>query len=70
MTTYRLTVVRVEDNPDYDAEKALRSTARLLQYGPIHEPTPAPTQDTRVLEVVLTEEEYRAAKKAVLETWQ
>ena len=76
MTHYRLTVVRVDDNPDFDAEKARAVEERERQQRsgsmPYHGDsyTVLPTRDTRTLDVMLTDEEYQRVKQAVIEGWK
>lgn len=61
---YRVVITRFEDNPDYAAElKAYED--RIRQFG---NPVPAPEREhaSKVLETVLTESEFRAARDAIL----
>lgn len=67
---YRLSVVRVEPNPNFDAEKEReRRRYAPAMYGPEDAGQPQ-TVETRSLDVVLTEGEYEAVKHAVLEIWK
>lgn len=68
---FRMTVTKVEVNPQYDEQKAQEASRRACggyNYGtPYNE---APTIETQQLEVVLTPEEYEAVKRAVMEVWK
>jgi hypothetical protein len=64
---YRLHITRFEPNPNYAEElKAWNDTRR---YGPPFDGAsgPMPDRELRSLEVVLTDEEFEAVKRAVLE---
>ena len=56
---YRLTVTKQEENPEYDPKR------RGATYG-YSEPIPSKYINTTYLEVVLTDDEYEAVKKAVV----
>lgn len=61
MTEYVITVCKREKNPEYDPKK---------DYDPINYrnyPAPLPYLEYRELYVVLTEDEFKAVKKACLE---
>lgn len=53
---YRLTVARIEPNPQYEA-------GRKYQYGTV----PNPTIETTVLSMVVTPEQFDAIRRAALE---
>jgi hypothetical protein len=61
---YKLSITVVEPNPDYDAEAARVSyrTAGAMYLDP-----PNPSRERSVLTVDLTDDEFKAIKKAVLE---
>ena len=61
MGDYRLTVVMIEANPEFDAEKARTS----YNYYSV-----SSTIEVRRLEVVLTEAQWEAVKQAVLGLWK
>jgi len=63
---YKIIVTRYEENKDYEAE--LKQWENNRGYNG----TPRPEQmlEKRTLEVFLTEEEYNAVKKSVLETFK
>jgi hypothetical protein len=63
--TYRLTIVKVERNPAYDADKN-KVAMTYPDYGPIQ-----PQEiETRHLETTLNEEEFTSIKHALLEIWK
>ena len=69
MSDYQLTVTRQRKNPDYDAE--LTEWKRQRQYNHFDAPgPPLEIQDERVLSVHLTEEEFLAVKRGVLEVFK
>lgn len=71
MTRYQLTIVKIEPNPLYDEEKALAAQERQsngYNYGPGY--NVPPENQTRQLEVTLTEMEMDAIKHAVMEVWK
>jgi hypothetical protein len=62
---YRLQVTKFVDNPNYDKEMdeyKSRSTYQLVDH-------PMSRLEERNLDVTVTDEEYKAIKKAVLETF-
>lgn len=62
--TYKLTIVKIEDNSAYDAEKAKEAAEWSRRY------TELPQHETRQLEIVLSEAEFEAIKHSVWETWK
>lgn len=72
-TVYRMTVVRVDDNPDYDAQRARDYAERQARGGQWYQGEPyteLPTKEARALDVVLTAEEYEAVKRHLVGTWK
>lgn len=67
---YKITVIKYDKNPDYEAEMAKWKESQERNWGYRNEPMreePSLQRAERSLEVFLTEEEYTAIKKAVLE---
>lgn len=77
---YELTVTRSVPNPHYDEQleqwkTKLRERVELDRFsnsygGSIDALAPAPTVVSRVLTVTLSEDEFAAVKRAVLETFE
>ena len=68
---YVLTVTKVEDNPNYDAEKARKAQEDALRgynYGERY--NEQPEYNSRELSVVLTDVEYEAIKREVVTVWK
>ena len=65
---YKTVVTLVEKNPAYDEQRAREAADRHGPYEPVYRVSP--TLETRVLEVVLTPEEYEAINQAVMATWK
>ena len=71
MTTYKLEITRIDDNPKFDAkkyERDQRRTGPMYDYG--EPPVEGPYLLARRLYVELTESEYEAIKAAVLKEWK
>lgn len=70
---YKITVIRYDENIDYEKEMAeyKENSARDIMYQRFDERISPPEKElpSRSLEVFLTEEEYNAVKKSVLETF-
>lgn len=58
--SYKLKIIKEGPNPGYDPKKA-------RQYNDFNNPGPCPTIAEKILEVEVTEEEFKAIKKACLE---
>jgi hypothetical protein len=66
--SYRLTITRLEANPNFETEMTKWERARDSRFGVIADGGyPVPTMEVRKLEVEITDEEFAAVKKAVLE---
>lgn len=67
---YKLTVIKYDKNENYEAEMAKwkESMPMMRGYEPMRDEPRTEIAD-RSLEVFLTEEEYNAIKKGVLETF-
>ena len=63
---YRLTIIKFESNEKYEEELEEWKNRRGTAYGTFNE-TPSREKETRSLSVDLTDEEFAAIKKAVLE---
>jgi hypothetical protein len=73
MSVYRLAVVRVDDNPNYDVQKALEAAERQRRgYMANYEQgyNEAPTVEARTLAVELTDAEWESVKRAIVEGWK
>lgn len=71
MSYYRLTVIRVDDNPRYDEKRAAEYAERQKHgyvYGTPY--TEQPSIETRALDVVLTDAEYETIRRAVVDSWR
>jgi len=67
MPHYTLTVTRSDPNPDYDAAQARNAAdQRARGYGSVYYNVPA-TVETQVVLIALTEEQFNAVRRAVLE---
>ena len=67
---YKLKVVKYQENPKYDAEKAQWDDQVKRKYGydcGTDISMPEKLVATNYVDVVLTEEQYKAVQKAVLE---
>jgi len=71
---YKITIIKYEKNENYEEEMAKWKESTTINYGYIGS---APMKNEpqievakRSLEVFLTEEEYNAIKKSVLETFK
>jgi len=65
---YKLTVVSLTENPKYAEElEAANSRRQYPQYGGEGVSFPHQFIENRTLEVELTEQEYKAVRKAVIE---
>lgn len=62
---YKLTILKTVDNPFYERDK--KEYEESNNYGRIPLPGPIKLIDQEVLHVILTELEFKAIKKAVLE---
>ena len=71
---YKITIIKYEKNDNYEAEMTKWKEDNRNGYFPqrngYSEDAPKPENTTRSLEVLLTEEEYNAVKKSVLETFK
>lgn len=70
---YKITVIKYDKNPDYEAEMAKWKESHEKSWGYRNEPVrdePSLQRAERSLEVYLTEEEYNEVKKAVLATFE
>jgi hypothetical protein len=62
---YRITITAVEPNPNYQTEmKEHESRARYS--GLLHIPEPLAEREVKKLETILTEDEFKAARDAIL----
>ena len=64
---YVLTVKRLEKNEDYEQEKKEMAERRRYQPEPFRQEYPQSEIPVLALEVIVTEEEFTAIKKATLE---
>lgn len=71
---YKITVIKYEDNKDYEAElaKSKERDDRYLGYhnSKVTEEVPAREIAERCLEVFLTEAEYKAVKAEVIKVFE
>lgn len=70
MSEYRLVVTRFDANPNYQEQLAeWKSRTRYDNYGNVYG-EPSPITEGRALEVTLTEAEFEAVKRGVLEQFK
>lgn len=70
---YKITVIKYDKNPDYEAEMAKWKESQEKSWGYRNEPErdePSLQRAERSLEVFLTEEEYNEVKKAVIAVFE
>lgn len=68
MIYYDLCVTKVEPNPDYD--KQYKEYQEMSRYGGYQSNAPQPEREMREIKARLTEMEYEAVKRALLEVWK
>ena len=69
---YRLSVVKVEDNPAFDPVAVAEFEKRRMDGYGYRENVPdqRPTIETRQLDVVLNDDEYEKVKQGVIALWR
>lgn len=70
---YKITVIKYEDNKNYEAEMARWKEQKANPYGSRYngmDEEPQQQIQERSLEVFLTEKEYEAMKKSILSTFE
>lgn len=67
---YQITITKLEENNDYEAEMAEWKEKEKYNFNKPMLKAPKHSVLTRCLETVLTEEEFNAIKKSVLEVFK
>lgn len=65
--SYRLSITKIIPNPNYDAEEEREKQERMNRWTGNNEIFAPATYEDKALTVEITDEEFKAIKKAVLE---